>query len=137
MEQLVKVQKLNEDNTAQVLLVRQSACSGDCHKCSGCGAARETLFLTAENPIGAKEGDLVVIQSASGPVLAAAAMLYMVPLVLFVGGYLLGESLWGRGGLFGFLGFGLGVAGAIAYDRLVSRKKNTQYTIVKYQDKRG
>ena len=75
MEQLVKVRKVNPDGTAQVLCVRESACSGDCHKCSGCGAATETLLLTAKNPIGAKEGDLVVIESASGPVLAAAAML--------------------------------------------------------------
>ena len=137
MEQLVRVQKLNDDGTAQVLHIRESACSGDCHKCSGCGAVDQKMILTAKNLIGAKVGDLVVIQSASGPVLAAAAMLYMVPLALFVGGYLLGESQWGRGGLFGFLGFGLGIAGAVAYDRLVSRKKNTQYTIVKYQDKRG
>ena len=29
MEQLVRVQKLNADGTAQVLHIRQSACSGD------------------------------------------------------------------------------------------------------------
>ena len=133
MEQLVKVCKVNPDGTAQVLCIRESACSGDCHKCSGCGAAKESLLLTAKNPIGAKEGDLVVIQSASGPVLAAAAMLYMVPLILFIGAYLLGESLWGRGGLCGFLGFGLGIAGAVAYDRLVAKKKNTEYTVIRYQ----
>lgn len=133
MEQLVKVQKANADGTAQVLLVRESACSGDCHKCSGCGAATETMLLTAKNPIGAKEGDLVVIESASGPVLAAAAMLYVVPLVLFIGGYLLGEHLCSRGPLFGLLGFVLGIISAVAYDRLVAKKKNTEYTVIRYQ----
>lgn len=133
MEQLVKVQSVDPDGTAQVLLIRESACSGDCHKCSGCGAAKETLILTAKNPIGAREGDLVVIESASGPVLAAAAMLYMVPLVLFIGGYLLGEHLWGRGPLMGLLGFALGIFSAVAYDRLVAKKKNTEYTVIRYQ----
>ena len=74
------------------------------------------------------------IQSASGPVLAAAAMLYMVPLVLFIAGYLLGENLWGRGGLCGFLGFALGIFSAVVYDRLVAKKKDTEYTIIR---KRG
>ena len=137
MEQPVKVQKVNPDGTAQVLRIRESACSGDCHKCSGCGAAKETLTLTAKNPIGAGEGDLVVIESASGPVLAAAAMLYMVPLVMFIGAYLLGEHLWGRGPLCGALGFVLGILGAVVYDRLVAKKKNTEYTIIRYQKQRG
>ena len=56
MEQLVRVSKLNDDGTAQVLHERLSACSGDCHKCSGCGAAKETMLLTARNPIGAGVG---------------------------------------------------------------------------------
>lgn len=91
MEQLVKVQKLNPDGTAQVQMIRQSACSGDCHQCSGCGAAQQTLAFTARNAIGAEPGDLVVVRSASGPVLAGAAVLYMLPLVLFIALYLVGE----------------------------------------------
>lgn len=137
MEQLVKVQKRNPDATAQVVLIRQSACSGDCHKCSGCGAAEQTLVLTAKNPIGAEVGDVVVIESASGPVLAAAAMLYMLPLALFIGLYLVGEHLWAAGPLAGGIGFALGIFGAVAYDRLVVKKKKTEYTIVRYENKRG
>ena len=136
MEQLVKVQKGNPDGTALVLCIRESACSGDCHKCSGCGAATETLVLTARNPVGAKEGDLVVIQSASGPVLAAAAMVYMVPLVLFIGGYLLGENLWGAGPLAGGIAFLLSIVSAVLYDRLVAKKKKAEYTIIRIR-KRG
>ena len=132
MEQLVRVAKCNDDGTAQVFLVRESACSGDCHKCSGCGAAKQTLFLTAENPIGAPQGSLVTIRSESGPVLAGAAMLYMMPLGIFFLGYLLGQILWQRGGLVGCLSFLVGIAGAAAYDRLITRKKKTVYTITGY-----
>ena len=129
MTQEVKVLKCNEDSTAQVIHLRQSACSGDCHKCSGCGAAPETLILTAQNPIGAEPGDLVTIESQSGPVLAAAAMLYMLPLVMFFLGYLAGALLWDRGALTGGIAFVAGIAASVLYDRLVLKKKKTIYTI--------
>ena len=132
MEQLVRVVKQNDDGTARVVLVRESACSGDCHKCSGCGAAKQTMFVVAHNPIQAPVGSVVTIRSESGPVLAAAAMLYMLPLVTFFLGYLLGAVLWQRGGLMGAVGFCLGIAGVVAYDRLVMKKKNTVYTITGY-----
>ena len=132
MEQLVRVIGHNDDGTARVAHVRESACSGDCHKCSGCGAAQETLILTARNPIQAPVGSMVVIRSESGPVLAAAAMLYMMPLGLFVLGYLLGSLLWQLGGLVGIAAFGLGIAGAVLYDRKVMKKKETVYTITGY-----
>ena len=87
MEQLVRVQKLNPDGTAQVLHIRKSACSGDCHKCSGCGAVEQNMLLTAANPLGAQPGQVVTIRTESGPVLKAAAVLYLLPLVLFFIGY--------------------------------------------------
>ena len=135
MEQLVRVQTCNDDATAQVIHIRQSACSGDCHKCSGCGAAQETLVLTAQNPIGAVPGDLVIIQSDSGPVLAAAAMLYIVPLLLFFLGYAIGAALWERGGLAGCLAFLLGVGIAAIYDRYMAKNKKTTYTITGFWKK--
>ena len=132
MEQLVRIVERNEDGTAKVAVIRQSACSGDCHKCSGCGAAKQTVLLTARNTIDAPVGAQVVIRSESGPVLAAAAMLYMMPLGTFFLGYLLGAVLWQRGGLAGALGFFLGIVGAVLYDRLVMKKKHTEYTITGY-----
>ena len=132
MTQRVQIQKCNEDGTAQVVLVRESACSGDCHKCSGCGAAKETITITAQNPIGAKPGEVVNVTSESGPVLMAAAVLYMVPMVLFFVGYYIGDVLWGLGGLAGGFAFALGIGLAVVYDRKIARKKNTIYTITGY-----
>ncbi len=132
MEQIVRVREVNDDGTAQVLLVRESACSGDCHKCSGCGAAKESLLLTARNPIRASRGDLVTVESATGPVLKAAAVLYVMPLVLFFLGYALGAALALSGALFGGLGFALGIALVIVYDRRFAKKVETVYTITGY-----
>ena len=129
MTQNVRVMQCNADGTARVVHVRRSACSGDCHKCSGCGAVQEAVELTADNPIGAAVGDLVVMESASGPVLAAAALLYLMPLVLFFLGYFLGNLWLGKGGLPGCAAFILGLVLCVLYDRRMAKRKNTVYTI--------
>ena len=134
MQQMVKVLSCAPDGSAQVACLRQSACSGDCHKCSGCGAVEQTMIFTARNPIGAKPGETVTVESATGPVLKAAAVLYMLPLVLFIAGYLVGMQ-WNLGGLIGCLAFALSIGLIIAYDRLVMQKKNTVYTITGYAGK--
>ena len=131
MEQLVKVQTCYPDGTARVLHIRQSACSGDCHKCSGCGAVQEHMVFTAHNPIGAKPGDVVTVQTSTGPVLAAAAVMYLLPLALFFVGCFFG-SLWQKTILTGGAGFALGIAMAVLYDRLVAKKRALQYTITGY-----
>ena len=132
MEQKVKIRKVYPDGTAQVVHIRESACSGDCHKCSGCGAAKETITLTAQNPIGARAGDVVIVRSDSAPVLRGAVVLYVLPLVLFVLGYILAGSGWG-----GCLGFLLGIATVIVYDRKIAKKEETVYTITGYAQKKG
>ena len=135
MTQKVRVRSVSADGTAQVLHLRQSACSGDCHKCSGCGAAQEGIVLTVDNPIGAKTGDLVTIEAATGPVLRGAAVLYMMPLLLFFLGYALGAVVWSKGGLVGCLSFLLGIALVIVYDRRVAAKNETAYTITGFAGK--
>ena len=132
MEQLVKVQACYPDGTARVLHIRQSACSGDCHKCSGCGAAKETMIFTAQNAIGAARGDLVKVESATGPVMKAATVLYVVPLVLFFLGYYLGDLMGGMGTLVSCLSFVLGIVLVVVYDRKVVKKSNLGYTITAY-----
>ena len=135
MEQLVRVREVFDDGTALVIHVRESACSGDCHKCSGCGAAKETLLLKADNPIGARRGDLVKLESASGPVLKAAAVLYMLPMLLFFLGYFAGNVLWQRGALTGCLAFAAGIVLAVLYDRKIGKNDKTGYTITGFADK--
>ena len=132
MEQLVRVKRAFPDGTAEVLLVRESACSGDCHKCSGCGAAKETMIFTAKNTIGARSGDIVKVESATGPVMKAAIVLYVIPLVLFFLGYYLGTLPGNFGALGGCLGFVLGIVLVVVYDRKVVKKSNLGYTITAY-----
>ena len=134
MEQLVRVRETHGDGTAAVIHVRESACSGDCHKCSGCGAAKETVIFTADNPIGARPGDLVKVDSSTAPLLKAAMVLYVLPLILFFLGYWLGTLPGNFGAFGGGLGFVLGVTIVIAYDRLVAKKADLRYTITAVAD---
>ena len=132
MEQLVRVKEARPDGTATVIHVRESACSGDCHKCSGCGAAKETVLFEADNPIGARRGDLVKVESDTGTVLKAAVVLYVLPLVLFFLGYYVGTLMGNFGPLMSGVGFVLGVIVIIVYDRKVVGKKNIGYTITAF-----
>jgi sigma-E factor negative regulatory protein RseC len=132
MEQLVRVKQTYDDGTALVIRVRESACSGDCHKCSGCGAQKQVVLLRAVNAINAEAGELVKVRSESGPLLAGAAVIYMLPIVLFFLGYMIGQLLWQQGALAGGVAFAIGIAGAVLYDRLVAQKQKMVYTITGY-----
>ena len=132
MEQKVMVRQVLPDGSARVVHIRESACSGDCHKCAGCGAAKETITFTAQDPIGVKAGDVVIVKSDTAPVLRGAVVLYVLPVALFLLGYLVTMSGWGGGA-----GFLLGIGAVIAYDRLVAKKEQIQYTITGYAQKKG
>ena len=137
MEQIVRVHRLHPDGRADIILVRESACSGDCHKCSGCGAAKETMIVTAENPIRARVGDFVTLTSDTASVMKAVVAVYLLPLVLYFGGYALGAAIGWMPGLMGGIGFGLGVAFAVWFDRHTAKKNDTVYTITGYAPGQG
>ena len=69
---------------AIVNLTRSTAC-GDC---GACQMGKENLDRQVEayNPVGAKVGDFVTKEMEDGKVLKAAFMVYIIPLVILVGG---------------------------------------------------
>ena len=137
MEQKARVRKILDNNTAQVVVIRESACSGDCHKCSGCGAQKETMIVTADNPIRAEVGDFVTLTSDTASVMKAVLAVYLVPLVMFFAGFALGMTLGWGGPLVGGLGFLLGLAFAVWFDRRTAKKGETVYTITGYAPGQG
>jgi len=134
LEQKVKIRRVFPDGTAEVVHIRESACSGDCHKCSGCGAAKESITLTARNAIGAGPGEVVIVKSDSAPVLRGAVVLYILPLVLFILGYVLmvvlNASVAIQYSVAG-IGFVLGIMAAIRYDRHLRDLGGVSFTIVR------
>lgn len=129
MRRKATVTELLPEGRAELVVRRESACSGDCHQCAGCGAVEQTLRLTADNPLGAQKGDIVWLESESAPVLRAAAAVYLLPPALFLAGYLLARSLGAWAVLMGAGGFLLGLLPAFAYDRHL-KKHPPKYTVV-------
>ncbi len=122
-------------NMARVSYHRPTACHGDCSKCAGgCGsmAAKEEIIVSAENLIGAKTGDSVYIEGETKKVAWAIVLVYVIPVVLFLAGYFLGQQ-WGHGNLIGVLGFFLGLALAVLESRRQKeRGQEIRYQIVSY-----
>ena len=120
MTQQGTIKKLLPGGRAEVEVTRRSACGHDCAKCGGCGGLEtQTLYVTARNHTDAGIGDRVLIEGETGRVLGLAALVYMLPLVLFFIGYAIGNAVGGgaAGALVGGVLFALGIIGAIFYSR--------------------
>jgi len=72
-----------KENTATVAVKRVSACGENCANCKG-ACETTTAVSVVENTIGAAVGDTVKIESDSFGVLRAAAVLYIVPVVVTI-----------------------------------------------------
>lgn len=76
-----------EGSAAVVEIQRKSACSGNCTDCSGCAEQAVEITVLAEFPV--SPGDRVTVSSAKSPVLFGLFVLFILPLVLPLGAYLL------------------------------------------------
>lgn len=122
MTQYAIIKKLNPDNMAEVEVMRGTACGDDCGSCEVCHYSSK-IRVQAKNEIGAIPGDRVEIKTESAKVLGAAALVYIMPFILFFIGYAIAYSAgWSEGykilASFVFFAVGLGIV------VLVGRRKN-------------
>lgn len=137
MKQTAQVTRIVAPGYVEVRVRRTSACAsahncGSCDHCSFMENAPE-IKVVAEDPCGAAVGDTVTVESASARVLGAAALLYIVPLILFFVGYFAGGGLgWSEAGAIalGGGGFLLGLLGAFALDRRMKKQDNVTFKVV-------
>ena len=119
MRREVLVTTLLPDGRAEVVMDRPSACGGSCASCGGCPSRQARAV--ADNPIHAQPGEWVQIEGSDRRLLAMTAVVYLLPLALLIGGWLLAEALWQLPGPGALGGFALGVAAVIAYGRRAAR----------------
>jgi positive regulator of sigma E activity len=73
--------------------------SGACEKCGMCIATadRKEVLLLAKNEPGASVGQHVEIEIAAGKVVAAAFIIYMIPIFMTIIGFFVGSAMAGPG----------------------------------------
>jgi len=108
------------DGTARVQIERISACGHDCSTCDGCGLMAAPIEAIAKNPIGAKVGDTVLIESGTNRVLKFAALTYLLPIFLLFLFYGISRLMFRSETLcstIAIIGFLLGLFGAVSCNR--------------------
>ena len=133
MIQKAKVIGELDDGMVQIEVQRQSACGGRCEHCKGCPAPTQRIQAVAVNEVAAQEGDMVNVEAKTGQILLAAAIVYLLPLILFFGGMIAAAVIVPLQEYVvpvGLIGFVLGVLFALWYNRYVARKRTLEYRIV-------
>ena len=92
---------------AKVRVIVSSECMGCPSKSSCQPGAGETREITAINDCGAEVSDQVVFEADTGKVIISAALIWIVPLIAMIIGYIVGEifaeGFWPIGVAFVFL----------------------------------
>lgn len=133
MTQIATIEKLLDAEHAQIAVARQTACGHDCSECAGCGVSGAPVYARARNPIGAMPGQKVVVESNTKNMLGIIALVYLVPVVLFLLGYLLAGLFFGTAGQYtaAILAFALGLIPAVLYDRRLRRQGGMEFQIIR------
>ena len=132
MTQSAIVDSVAADGSAVVRVFQQSACGHDCENCGVCGSRRK-ITARALNPMNAVPGDLVTVETGTGKIVKAAALVYALPLAALLLGGILGYALgFGEGiqALLAVAGLLLGSAAAVLINRFVRRDRPLEYTII-------
>lgn len=116
----------------ELTVPRQTACAHSCDGCGRCGGKPAALVIRARSDIDLAPGDRVEVQSSGREVLGAAALVYGLPVALFLLGYLVTPflpELWRYA--CGGAGFLLGLACAVLFERAVKRRSGVTYRVVR------
>lgn len=108
---------------AKVEIQRSSAC-GHCHACQM--GTNGMMIAEVQNPVNAKVGEKVKIETPSGAVLKATFMVYIFPLTGLAVGYIIGKAITHSE----LIGIGLGIGMIVFsffllhwYDKKIARSK--------------
>ncbi len=132
MTQDAVVTKVFPNGMAEVVVIRGTACGGNCGSCESCRFQSE-LHAEARNLIQAKPGQKVTISSKSSRIFGAAVLVYVMPLLFFLLGYLLAAAFGAGEGIRILVSFGFIVLSAcvlVLSQRLHSKKKPITFDIV-------
>ena len=134
MTQIATVERIIDSDHAEISVPRKSACGHDCEECAGCGVTGTAVHAKAVNPIGARPGQKVVVESSTQKMLGIVAFVYLIPVALFMAGYLLTAFLTPAVAIqytVAVAAFLAGIGFAILYDRRLRARGGLSFTIVR------
>lgn len=76
-----------------VRVAKKSACGENCASCKG-GCTPSERVLEVKNPIGAEQGERVVLELPEGRLLTAAFLAYILPLLFMIAGCILADFFY-------------------------------------------
>lgn len=123
-----------DDERAEVVVTRATACGANCESCEACVYQNE-LKTVARNLIGARPGQKVLIESKSSKVYGAILLVYIVPILLAVLGCFAAYAMGASEGicvLCTFLGFLLGAVVTVVTQRLMRDRNPITFDIIKF-----
>ena len=134
MTQEAVVTRLLPGGMAEVAVKRTTACGGNCGSCESCVFQNE-LKTPARNRIEARPGQKVLIASQTSRIFKAAFLVYVLPLLFFLLGYLLSAvlSLGETAGIiFSFAGLILGAVIVVLSQRHIREKDRITFEIIEF-----
>ena len=123
-----------DDERAEVVVTRATACGANCESCEACVYQNE-LKTVARNLIGARPGQQVLIESKSSKVYGAILLVYIVPILLAVLGCFAAYAMGASEGicvLCTFLGFLMGAVVTVVTQRLMRDRNPITFDIIKF-----
>ena len=123
-----------DDERAEVVVTRATACGANCESCEACVFQNE-LKTVARNLIGARPGQRVLIESKSSKVYGAILLVYIVPILLAILGCFAAYAMGASEGicvLCTFLGFLLGAVVTVVTQRLRRDRNPITFDIIKF-----
>ena len=134
MTQIATVERIIDTDHAEISVPRKAACGHDCEECAGCGVSGAAVHVKAANPIGALPGQKVVVESSTQKMLGIVAFVYLIPVALFLAGYLLAALVTVSVAVqytIAIAAFLAGIGFAVLYDRRLKARGGISFTIVK------
>ena len=138
MVQSAIVKKQVREGVVQVSLLRQVECGLKCGgNCAGCMQKPQgELLALASDPIGTKPGERVEVEPSVGHSIGLSVLVFAIPCVFLVLGYLAGMALGlGEGASVGTAAVGLlvGFLPAVWVNRWITRSQKPEFVILRHQ----
>lgn len=124
MKETGTIEKIDGD-FVWVRILRKSACGENCATCKG-GCVPTERVICVKNTLSCHNGDKVILEMNTKNVMKAAFLVYIIPLLLLIFGYFLGEYLFKSEGMAVLSGVML-MAVSIIPLKFVDKKSKDKY----------